>query len=153
MNSPSDTALLARLSALWEEIDPVPVDLADHVIAALAIQEFDRQWVLLSLVTGTELGAVRGDADVRTLQFSDGDTSVLVHVTGPVGGLRRVDGWVDTQAASAELLQEDRSWTTTPNPSGRFAFADIPSGRYRLCLVIQQPDGSRREYRTPRFEA
>lgn len=153
MTEHSDAALMASLRALWEEIDPVPPHLADQVIAALAMEEFDREWELLSLVPGAELGAVRGDSDILTLQFSDGSTSVLVHVADPAGGPRRVDGWVDGRAASAELLQGDRSWTTTPNQSGRFAFADIPPGLCRLRLLIEQPDGSHREYRTPQFEA
>lgn len=153
MTGHSDAALLAGLRALWEEIDPVPADLADRVIAGLAIEGFDREWELLSLVPGAELGAVRGDSDLLTLQFSDGSTSVLLHISAPAGGLRRIDGWVDGPAASAELLQGDRSWETTPSESGRFAFAGIPAGLCRLRLLIQQPDGNRREYRTPQFEA
>lgn len=153
MNEKSDAALLAGLRALWEEIDPVPAGLADQVIAALAIEDFDRQWELLSLVPDAEFSTVRGDSDLLTLQFSDGSTSVLLHVSGLAGGFRRVDGWVDGQVASAELLQGARAWQTTPDEAGRFAFTDIPPGLSRLCLLIQQPDGSQREYRTPQFEA
>lgn len=153
MIEPSDAALMAGLRVFWEDVDPVPADLVDRVIAALAVEELDREWELLSFVSGAELGAVRGDADVLTLQFSDGSISVLVHVAGQAEGSRRVDGWVDGPAASAELLQGERSWETTPNQSGRFAFTDIPPGLCRLRLLIEQPDGSRREYRTPQFEA
>ena len=153
MNEPSDAALLAELRALWEQLDPAPADLADQVIAALAIEDFDHEWELLSLVTDAGLSAIRGDSDTLTLQFSDGSTGVVLHVVGAGEGLRRVDGWVDGQAVSAELLQGDRSWTAAPNQSGRFAFTGIPPGLCRLRLVLKQPDGSRREYRTPQFEA
>ena len=153
MTEHSDAALLAELRALWEEVDPVPAELADRVIAALAIEGFDREWELHSLVPDAHLSGVRSDSDLLTLQFSDGSTSVLLHVSGPTGGLRRIDGWVDGKAATAELLQGDRSWQTTPNQTGRFAFADIPPGLCRLRLLIEQPDGDQREYRTPQFEA
>ena len=152
MTEPTDAALLADLRALWQQHDPPPADLADHVIAALAIEDLDREWELLSLVADAGLGAVRGDADTLTLQFSDGSTSVLVHVTAAEDGLRRVDGWVDGLAVSAELLQGDRRWTEKPNDAGRFAFTGIPAGLCRLHLVLQRPDGSRRDYRTPQFE-
>lgn len=152
MTEGSDDALLAELRLLWQEIDPVPAELADEVVAALAIEEFAREWDLLALVTGTELAAVRGDADTLTLQFSDGATSVMVYVAGAAGGPKRVDGWVDGQAIVIELRQDAQEWTTTPNETGRFAFDRIPAGLSRLRLVIRQPDGSQREYRTPQFE-
>ncbi|MCW5952696.1 MAG: hypothetical protein KIT69_10600, partial [Propionibacteriaceae bacterium] len=67
-------------------------------------------------------------------------------------GRRRVDGWVDGQAIEIQLLQDAREWSVDPNQTGRFAFDQVPAGLCRLRLVIRQPDGGQREFRTPQFE-
>lgn len=151
MTELSDQALLASLRTLWQDIDPVPADLADRVVAAIAVDTLDREWELLSLVAGLETGAVRSDADRLTLQFSDGTTNVLLHVANAAGG-KRVDGWVDAQAASIQLLQGTRQWSTQPGEDGRFAFDQIPPGLCHLRLTIQPSSGGHREFRTPAFE-
>src|SRR6478735_7648374 len=90
----ADAALFARMRAMWQDIDPAPADLVDRMVAAVAVEDLSREYALLTLVTG-DLAAVRGDTDTATLQFSDGTTSVLVHVTVTEDGARRIDGWVD----------------------------------------------------------
>ncbi len=95
----ADAALFARLRAVWEEVDPVPADLVDRMVAAVAVGDLSREYALLTLVEGSTLAAVRGETDTATLQFSDGETSVLLHVTATEDGSRRVDGWVDADGA------------------------------------------------------
>lgn len=147
-----DAALLAELREFWQAVDPAPDGLADQLITTIAMADFAQQWELLSLVSDAEYSEVRQAAEPRTLQFGDGATAVLLHLTETADGRRRVDGWVDGRAAVVELRQGSRTWRTEPNPTGRFEFDLVPPGRCELRLLTEQPDGGRREFRTPEFE-
>ena len=148
----ADAALFARMRSVWEEVDPVPVDLIDRMVAAVAVEDLTREYALLTLVETSELAAVRGASDTSTLQFSDGTTSVLVHVAATEGGGRRVDGWVDATALAIRLIQGDKDWTADAGERGRFAFDDITPGMARLRLVVRDADGEIRDFQTPQFE-
>ena len=145
-----DAALFAHLRTVWRDVDPMPADLIDRMVAAVAADGLSREYALLTLVEGP-VGAVRGETDALTLQFSDGSTSILLHVTTTASGRRRVDGWVDTAAAEIELTQGDRTRTTAPAETGRFAFDDVPPGLTRVTLTTQVGDESR-ILSTPQFE-
>lgn len=147
----ADAALFARMRRMWEDVDPVPADLVDRMVAAVAVEDLTREYALLTLVEGT-FAAVRGEADTATLQFSDGDTSVLLHVTATEAGGRRVDGWVDAAALAIRLVQDDREWSADPGEHGRFAFDDVTAGMARLRLVVRGADGELRDFQTPLFE-
>jgi hypothetical protein len=147
----ADAALFARLRAVWEDVDPVPADLVDRMVAAVAVEDLSREYALLTLVEGAELSAVRGETDTLTLQFSDGTTSVLLHVTATESGQRRIDGWVDGTALAVRLAQGDREWSADAGESGRFAFDDVTPGVSRIRLVVKDGDGVR-EFMTPQFE-
>ncbi len=146
-----DAALFARMRRMWEDVDPVPADLVDRMVAAVAVEDLTREYALLTLVEGT-LAAVRGESDTATLQFSDGETSVLLHVTATEAGGRRVDGWVDASALAIRLLQGDREWAAEPGEHGRFAFDEVTPGVARLRLVVRAADGALRDFQTPQFE-
>ena len=147
----ADAALFARMRRMWEDVDPVPADLVDRMVAAVAVEDLSREYALLTLVEGT-LAAVRGDTDTATLQFSDGTTSVLLHVTATEGGGRRVDGWVDATALAIRLVQDDQEWSAEPGEHGRFAFEEVTPGVARLRLVVRDADGALRDFQTPQFE-
>jgi hypothetical protein len=122
------------------------------MVAAVAVEDLTREYALLTLVETSELAAVRGASDTSTLQFSDGSTSVLVHVAATEGGGRRVDGWVDATALAIRLIQGDKDWTADAGERGRFAFDDITPGMARLRLVVRDADGEIRDFQTPQFE-
>lgn len=145
-----DAELFAQLRSLWRDVDPMPASLIDRMIAAVAAEGLSEEYALLTLVE-QPLGAVRGDTDALTLQFSDGTTSILLHVTGTANGRHRIDGWVDTAAAEIELRQGDRIRTTSPSETGRFAFDDVPDGftSVRLTTTV---GGEARVLATPQFE-
>jgi len=147
----ADAALFARMRRMWEDVDPVPADLVDQMVAAVAVEDLSREYALLTLVEGT-LAAVRGESDTATLQFSDGSTSVLLHVTDTESGDRRVDGWVDATALAIRLVQGDREWSAEPGEHGRFAFDEVTPGVARLRLVVRDADGALRDFQTPQFE-
>ena len=147
----ADAALFARMRRMWEDVDPVPADLVDRMVAAVAVEDLSREYALLTLVEGT-LAAVRGESDTATLQFSDGTTSVLLHVTATESGKRRVDGWVDATALAIRLVQTDHEWSAEPGEHGRFAFEEVTPGVARLRLVVRDADGALRDFQTPQFE-
>jgi hypothetical protein len=147
----ADAALFARMRVMWQEVDPAPADLVDRMVATVAVEDLSREYALLTLVSG-DLAAVRGEADTATLQFSDGTTSVLVHVTATEDGSRRVDGWVDAAALAIRLSQDDREWTADAGEHGRFAFDSVPAGVSRLRLVVRGTDDDLHEFQTPQFE-
>ena len=147
----ADAALFARMRAMWQDIDPAPADLVDRMVAAVAVEDLSREYALLTLVTG-DLAAVRGETDTATLQFSDGTTSVLVHVTVTEDGARRIDGWVDATALAIRLVQGEREWSTDSGEHGRFAFDSVPAGVSRLRLVVRDADGDMHDFQTPQFE-
>lgn len=150
MSDEDDARLFARLRSLWREVDPVPAGLIDRMVAAVAADGLNREYALLTLVEG-QLGAVRGETDALTLQFSDGSTSILLHVTTTASGRRRIDGWVDTAAAEILLLQGERERRTTPAETGRFVFDEGPSGLSRVRLTATVGDETR-TLETPQFE-
>jgi len=148
----ADAALFARMRAVWERLDPVPADLVDRMVAAVAVEDLSREYALLTLVEASTLAAVRGETDTATLQFSDGSTSVLLHVTATESGTRRIDGWVDASALAIRLAQGEREWSADAGEHGRFAFDDVPTGMSRLRLVVRGADGDLHDFQTPQFE-
>ncbi|PKQ35208.1 MAG: hypothetical protein CVT61_07100 [Actinobacteria bacterium HGW-Actinobacteria-11] len=150
MTEHEDAQMFARLRTLWSEVDPMPAGLIDRMVAAVAADGLNREYALLTLVEG-ELSAVRGEADALTLQFSDGSTSILLHVTRTASGRRRVDGWVDTAAAEIVLTQGERTRSTAPEETGRFVFDEVPPGLTRVRLTTQIGDETR-TLATPQFE-
>lgn len=150
MTDHEDAEVFARLRTLWRDVDPMPADLIDRMVAAVAADGLNREYALLTLVD-EELGAVRGEADALTLQFSDGTTSILLHVTTTASGRRRVDGWVDTATAEIVLTQGERSVSTAPAETGRFVFDEVPPGLTRVRLTTGEGD-EERTLSTPQFE-
>ncbi len=148
----ADAALFARMRRMWGEVDPVPADLVDRMVAAVAVEDLTREYALLTLVEGSVLAAVRGETDTATLQFSDGTTTVLLHVSATEGGSRRIDGWVDGEPLAIRLVQGDLDWSAEPGEHGRFAFDSVPSGVCRLRLVVRGDDTDLHEFQTPQFE-
>ena len=147
-----DAALFARLRDVWEEMDPVPDDFADRMVAAVAVEDLSREYALLTLVEESTLAAVRGESDTATIQFSHGETNVLVHVTATEDGARRVDGWVDAVTLAIRLVQGDRDWSAEAGEHGRFAFDSVPAGLTHLRLVVRGAGGELHDFQTPQFE-
>ena len=144
----SDDDLFAALRAAAELHDPMPADLADRMVAVVAVADLSREYALLTLMEGIE-SPVRGDAETTTMQFSDGSATVLLHVSRAENGRRRIDGWIDVEATEVRLSQGERTWTAQPPEHGRFAFEDVPRG---LCRVQAVTSGDAKDLLTPQFE-
>jgi len=146
----ADAALFAQLRAAWQERDPLPAGLIDRMVAAVAVEDLSREYALLTLVEG-EYAEVRGESDTSTLQFSDGKTSVLLHVTALEGGEHRIDGWVDAAAHEVRLVQGEREQKSKVGEHGRFAFDGVRTGLTRVRLAITRDDEAS-WFQTPQFE-
>ncbi|MFV0374318.1 hypothetical protein [Microbacterium sp.] len=144
-----DAALFRGLRRTWERIDPVPAGLVDRMVAAVAAESIAEDYVLLTLVESDAVAPVRGVAETLTLQFSDGTTSMLVHITSAEAGGRRLDGWVDGIATTA-IAEHDEGEAVTAVDGGRFSFDALPAGTVRLRLLLT--DVHDPELRTPRFD-
>ncbi len=149
----ADAAMFAQLRAVWEHVDPMPADLVDRMVAAVAVADLSREYALLTLVEGAQLTEVRGEADTATLQFSDGKVSVLLHVSATDDGRRRIDGWVDGAVLAVRLAQGEREFAAELGDSGRFAFDAVPPGLSRVRLAVRADgEADLREFMTPQFE-
>ena len=147
----ADAALFARLRSVWEDVDPMPADLVDRMVAAVAVEDLSREYALLTLVQ-TNLAATRSDSDTMTLQFSDGTTTVLLHITQTEAGKHRIDGWVDAAALAVRLVQADRELPAELGEHGRFAFDGVRAGVSRLKLAVRDEGGDLHDFQTPQFE-
>jgi len=148
----SDDELYAVLRTAIDGIDPMPQGLVDRMIASIAVADVSREYALLTLMENAH-AAVRGDSETTTLQFSDGASSVLLHISRTMSGRRRVDGWVDADATELRLIQADergeRTWSAVPDEQGRCAFDEIPPGLSRALLITA---GAEKDLLTPQFE-
>ena len=150
--------LLDAVREAWCTWDPVPDDLADTVLVALAMEDLDAEYELLTLVTRHDhLAGTRSDtADERVLiEFRSKDLSVLVRVSREQAGSHRIDGWVTPASGGVVSILQDNEATTIPlDSNGRF---DVPAVRQGLTRLIVAPGSianapSEGEFRTTLFE-
>jgi len=142
----SDEEMFDFLRGIWRRRDPMPADLVDNVLVALATHDLGVEYAMLTLLESSDVTAdVRGTAEVQLLEFSHGSRSIMLRVSDRGDGRRRIDGWI---APASPLLvrieQEDDDFTTSASAEGRFEFADVPAGRTRMWL---QPDTGAAESR------
>ncbi len=124
-----DTQLFDDLRGMWERTDPMPADLPDRVIAAIAAADLD---VELLTLTAPEAAAVRG-VDAQVLECTIEGLTLMVRVSEESDGSRRIDGWTEG-VREVVLLAESGDRTTTVSDAGRFEFDDVPPGPVRLRL-------------------
>jgi hypothetical protein len=157
--SPTDQQLLDSVAALYAGIDPAPDDLADGVLARLAVEGLETEYELLTLVERVDhASGTRGATEVATddtatvaLEFAGSSYRVLVRIS-TVDGRRRLDGWVVPGASMRVFLgPQDDPLTdvlrrtgrhTDAGADGRFEFADPVTGQVRLWLLPRHGDGS-----------
>jgi len=150
----TDDDLLRAVALLYEDLDPAPHDLADGVMARLAVEDLETEYELLTLVerVDTRVGT-RGEGEPDTtdtvaLEFAGARYRVLVRIGPADGGERRLDGWVvpalpmrvflgppgDALAHTRQSAYADRD--------GRFEFPAPMGGEVRLWLLPQTGRGT-----------
>lgn len=132
-----DAALLAAISAVHEQLDPVPAEVRDAARAAFAMRDPDA--ALAELVSDGLLGAtgMRGAGGPRLLLFRTGEVSVELEVH-EVGARRRVLGQL-TPVGPGRLTVATRveSHDVAIDALGRFLIDDLPAG---VCRLRWSPD-------------
>lgn len=148
----ADDQLLEAIARLYAEIDPAPDDLADGVLARLAMEGLETEYELLTLVERIDLAAgTRGGTEAAlhdeettvALEFAGASYRVLVRISS-VEGRRRLDGWVVPAVPLRIFLgRQDAPQArqrVEADRDGRFEFASPPSGEVRLWLLPQPTD-------------
>jgi hypothetical protein len=151
----TDEELLDAIAVLYARLDPAPADLADGVLARLAVEDVETEYELLTLVdrvdhvAGTRGPEAAAAEDVGTvaLEFAGTSYRVLVRI-GTVDGRRRLDGWVVPAVALRVFLGPHDDATrgagqvVDADADGRFEFTAPLTGQVRLWLVPQAVDAS-----------
>ncbi|MFP5415422.1 MAG: hypothetical protein ACLGHZ_00845 [Actinomycetes bacterium] len=150
--------LLDAVRDAWTAWDPAPADLVDTVLIALAMDDLDTEYELLTLVSRHDhLAGTRSDStDERVLiEFRSKDLSVLVRLSRDPSGAHRIDGWVTPASGGTVSILQEEDLTTIPlDPNGRF---DVPMVKQGLTRLVVQPESIAQtpfdgEFRTTLFE-
>ena len=158
MNASERDPLLDAVRRMFEELDPVPEGLTERVLVALAVDDLELEYELLTMVhRSQQLAGVRsGDDQKLVLEFTAPGLTVMLRVSPVDGDHRRIDGWVTRTSdapgggeLTASLWQDAGTTTTAVGQHGRFEFASVPAGLSRLDLVSTGDDP---EFRTTLFE-
>jgi hypothetical protein len=160
----SDDLLLRSVADLYAELDPAPADLADGVLARLAVQDLETEFEMFTLVQAvdTSVGTRHDDPPETStsvaLEFAGSTYRVLVRISDTDDGGRRLDGWVvpalpmraflgpqgDALAHTRQSAYADRE--------GRFEFPAPMRGEVRLWLLPQTGrEGAAPPFVTPPF--
>jgi hypothetical protein len=150
--TPTDDELLQAVADLYARLDPAPADLADGVLARLAVQGLETEYELLTLVERVDLTAGTRAAEspetsaTVALEFAGTSYRVLVRIS-TVDDTRRLDGWVVPAVPMRVYLGPggdelaDTRQNALAGPDGRFEFATPMTGEVRLWL-LPQPDAA-----------
>lgn len=159
MNASERDPLLDAVRRMFEELDPVPEGLTERVLVALAVDDLELEYELLTMVhRSQQLAGVRsGDDQKLVLEFTAPGLTVMLRVSPVDGGHRRIDGWVTRTSdapegggeLTASLWQDAGTTTAAVGQHGRFEFSNVPAGLSRLDLVTSGDDP---EFRTTLFE-
>ncbi|HEY3528550.1 MAG TPA: hypothetical protein VGK78_05325 [Nocardioides sp.] len=147
-----DDDLLQAMADLYAALDPAPADLADGVLARLAVQDLEAEFELFTLVqpvdtlAGTRHGDEPETSATVALEFAGSAYRVLVRISDTDDG-RRLDGWVVPALPMRALLgpQGDALAHTRQSAyadrEGRFEFPAAVTGEVRLWLLPQRGRG------------
>jgi hypothetical protein len=132
----SQDALFDSLSMVWAQRDPVPDDLVERVLIALAIDDLDTEYALLHLTeVSTQLAGTRSADDVLTFAFDSEDLSMMLRVSRTGPETCRVDGWISPpRPMTVTATQAGESLEARVLDEGRFEFPELKSGATRFLL-------------------
>lgn len=158
MNAEERDPLLVAINRMYSELDPPPAGLTERVLAALAVDDLDLEYELLTMVhRSQQLAGVRsGDDQKLVMEFTAPGVTVMLRISPVDAGHRRIDGWVtrtadakgDSPELAASLWQEGATHTSSVGTHGRFEFARVPRGLTRLDLNADSDNA----FRTTLFE-
>jgi hypothetical protein len=149
-HAPDDLELLAATARVWELMDPPPADLAEGVLARLAVEDLELE--LLTLVESDGLAGVRHAAPEDPaepdgtgswqLEYEGSDVRIYLRLSR-VEEHTRIDGYVVPAAPMTVQLTSETSGASQEadvDEHGRFAF---PSAEPGLSRVVFATPGDR----------
>lgn len=152
-----DEPLLDAVRRSSERCDPVPEGFVHRMVTVtrdVAREDPDLELeLMLVLERFSDLVGTRSGARSYTLRFGGEGVDVLVRVgVSEDEGRARVDGWVVPAVATPVQIRqvggEGRCFDGVAAPDGRFEFAELPTGFYRVSLQLPED----RTFGTPAFE-
>jgi hypothetical protein len=134
-----DEALLQRLRAICEEVDPAPDLVLRSARAAFSLRRLDAELAELVMDSAEEpAGAVAvraaGLADIRMLSFVAGPLRVELQVTERDGGRHLVAHITGIDLAAA-VLETATGQHTLDTEDGVLIAEQVPAGRVRFRLT------------------
>jgi len=153
--TPTDDEMLQSVADLYAALDPAPHDLADGVLARLAVEGLETEYELLTLVERVDVSAgtrAATDTEAETtatvaLEFAGSAYRILVRIS-TTDGVRRLDGWVVPAVPMRVFLGvagddlADARQSAFADQDGRFEFSAPMSGEVRLWLLPQPGDSA-----------
>jgi hypothetical protein len=136
-----DRAVLDRLAAIYELLDPPPADLDERVRFAIALDDVDADVALL--VPDVLLGSgARASEGTRTITFEAESRSIMITITELPDRQLRLDGWLAPAGAirvELRLPEPVPSRIVTCDEAGRFTIVGVAPGLAQL--LVHPPDG------------
>jgi hypothetical protein len=155
MNSPEDAsgqqmddfdfAILDRIRAIFEQVDPMPADLPERVRFALALRGLETEVARLVTEEDPRLAGARGAEQSRTVTFDSDSLSIVIRIGGNKSGSVRIDGWLaPPQRREIEMQTSAETLHVYSDEEGRFAFGAVPQGAAQLVVRAAERDQSGR---------
>jgi len=135
-----DEELLRLLRECHEQCDPMPDDMIQRSLFALAASELEAEVLRLAEQHAPRLAGsgVRGE-EARVITFDSDSLTVMIRVSRQ-GSAIRIDGWLaPPQDCRIELRTGQRVLTSDVDSEGRFAMDGIPHGLARLVVQLSEP--------------
>jgi hypothetical protein len=136
----ADLRLLEELREMYQAMDPMPADLPERIMFALALRDLDFEVARLSAEEDQLTSAARGTEQSRTITFDSDSLTIMIRVDANHDGTARLDGWLaPPHPREIELKTASGSLTVLADEQGRFAFARVPRGTAQL--IARPGDG------------
>jgi hypothetical protein len=132
----NDEAVLVRLGAVLDELDPMPAEVLSEGRALFGLRRLDEELAELvrdSAEDRSGLLAVRGEGDVRLISFETGPVTVELQVTER-GAVRDLVAQVTGTALVGAEVETSAGRRDIPIEDSLFTVEDIPAGYLRLRL-------------------
>ena len=132
----NDEAVLVRLGAVLDELDPMPSEVLSEGRALFGLRRLDEELAELvrdSAEDRSGLLAVRGEGDVRLISFETGPVTVELQVTER-GAVRDLVAQVTGTALVGAEVETSAGRRDIPIEDSLFTVEDIPAGFLRLRL-------------------
>jgi hypothetical protein len=147
-----DLRLLDGIRDMFQEADPMPVDLPERIRFSLALRGLEIEVARIAAEENPPLIATRSAEQSRTITFDSDSLTIMIRIDSNRDGTARVDGWLaPSQRREIEMKTAAGSLTILSDEQGRFAFASVPRGTAQLVVrpAGQGQGGSGRSVVTP----